>query len=779
LWDVATGEIVAHLGGHTDLVRAVAWSPDATRLASSGDDTTVRVWDLALPAPTAAYASPSTDQIANAAVDALGIEDDVRGLAAVVAAKSVEPPLSIGLFADWGGGKSFFMKLLKGRIEALERGGHPAFCSGIRPIDFNAWHYRDADLWSSLASHIFETLATDPVTERRVTTVSAVAIDAALREAVGHREETKRKLDLVRHGPATRGSEEIRDAAGQLRRAAQDLGINAAQIERVSERARAAQYAIGLPLLALRRLGRRWRWWLGVCVLVVAGLVLAWLSITVGGTVLRSLSRVSWLSAAVVAGVEAGRSLVAVWHRLGPLLKSLAQARAREAKKLQDELDRTDERISELRDQYGGSVSSRRLLAFIQGRSESPDYRERLGVINLIRRDFEEMAELLGQSAAEPGVAGRRIDRIVLYIDDLDRCGSQRVVEVLEAVHLILSIDLFVVVLAVDPRWLVKSLELHYSELLSAVTEDEDITAESHWAATPVNYLEKILQVPYTLRPMTETGYATLMSSLLNPLPAPDPSTSAASVLAATSAQSGDPHPGPALGPPATQSPSSSADETDDRGDGEDQGIPTPPAEFVEPPLRHVPIIFRSDPAAVEIPHVEARFLQLLRPLIDTPRAAKKLANMYRIVRASARGTRLDRLVGTDDEPGEHRAVALLLAIIVGRPLRSAAFCGAIETAPRPQTWPVFLISLQPVRDPSRGGIWVHKGAQQLAPLDVKAWRSLLEDIDEIATAAAKAQLDLPATMGTYQDWLFETARFSFQTARLVTQRHTGPQRGL
>jgi hypothetical protein len=33
--------------------------------------------------------------------------------------------------------------------------------------------------------------------------------------------------------------------------------------------------------------------------------------------------------------------------------------------------------------------------------------------------------------------------------------------------------------------------------------------------------------------------------------------------------------------------------------------------------------------------------------------------------------------------------------------------------------------------------------------------------------------------MGTYQDWLFETARFSFQTARLVTQRHTGPQRPL
>ncbi len=46
VWDPASGEQLQHLTGHTDWVNGVAWSPDATRLASAGHDG-VRVWDPA------------------------------------------------------------------------------------------------------------------------------------------------------------------------------------------------------------------------------------------------------------------------------------------------------------------------------------------------------------------------------------------------------------------------------------------------------------------------------------------------------------------------------------------------------------------------------------------------------------------------------------------------------------------------------------------------------------------------------------------------------------
>src|SRR5262249_54846660 len=47
LWDVDTQkEVRAPLEGHGKLLRSLAWCPDSKRLASAGDDGTVKVWDV-------------------------------------------------------------------------------------------------------------------------------------------------------------------------------------------------------------------------------------------------------------------------------------------------------------------------------------------------------------------------------------------------------------------------------------------------------------------------------------------------------------------------------------------------------------------------------------------------------------------------------------------------------------------------------------------------------------------------------------------------------------
>jgi len=153
------------------------------------------------------------------------------------------------------------------------------------------------------------------------------------------------------------------------------------------------------------------------------------------------------------------------------------------------------------------------LARFLSERNRSDDYRKHLGLISTIRQDFEALDERLAKARDGQDNSLRPIDRIVLYIDDLDRCPENKVMEVLQAVHLLLAYRLFVVVVGVDPRWLLHSL----ATTLSAFDGDGgQFSADpDSWRTTPQNYLEKIFQIPFSLRPMTANGFGDLIGGLL------------------------------------------------------------------------------------------------------------------------------------------------------------------------------------------------------------------------------------------------------------------------
>jgi hypothetical protein len=64
-----------------------------------------------------------------------------------------------------------------------------------------------------------------------------------------------------------------------------------------------------------------------------------------------------------------------------------------------------------------------------------------------VRGDLETLSRALAdaryQWEQDGGKKEPPLQRTVLYIDDLDRCPPRRVVAVLEAVHLMLALDLF------------------------------------------------------------------------------------------------------------------------------------------------------------------------------------------------------------------------------------------------------------------------------------------------------------------------------------------------
>ncbi len=47
IWDLATGNCLATLTGHTSSVRVVALTSDGAKIVSGSDDKTLKIWDLA------------------------------------------------------------------------------------------------------------------------------------------------------------------------------------------------------------------------------------------------------------------------------------------------------------------------------------------------------------------------------------------------------------------------------------------------------------------------------------------------------------------------------------------------------------------------------------------------------------------------------------------------------------------------------------------------------------------------------------------------------------
>jgi hypothetical protein len=241
----------------------------------------------------------------------------------------------------------------------------------------------------------------------------------------------------------------------------------------------------------------------------------------------------------------------------------------------------------------------------------------------------------------------------VLYIDDLDRCPPDRVFEVLQAIHLLLAFELFVVVVAVDSRWLSRSLLSHYSALLGA----EHRTGNGDGRATPDDYLEKIFQIPFHVRPIDEQARGRIVFGLLR---------------GAIDTEHGESDAGFDTGIVAKNAVAPVRDRFD-RGATTDRGA-----------MRDTQAMPDLNPASLRITRDELRLMAVLRPVLGrTPRAVKRFVNVYRLIRsiADARGEPFLESA-TDGSAPPYEAAMFLLAVVTGLPaiatdiFRAAAAAG-------------------------------------------------------------------------------------------------------
>ena len=297
--------------------------------------------------------------------------------------------------------------------------------------------------------------------------------------------------------------------------------------------------------------------------------------------------------------------------------------------------------------------------------------------------------DTLKTSAAAPIEAtGPIFERIILYIDDLDRCPPDKVVDVLQAVHLLLTFPLFVVIVAVDARWVSRSLEAHYDELL--VPDAKAAGA----AATARDYLEKIFQVPYWVRPMTPDGSRDLLLSIAMPPPErPKAAANEAGPGDADPAGSGGRQDAPENGTESEARDASAdvgvqseerlggprdgtnnhADNAGTRGAAEAASTDTAAGERTGADTAGENVTAR----ALELTNGERAFMHKLAPFVgSTPRRALRFLNVYRVIKASMPTGALHQT----EREGGYRGLMMQLGVTTGSPTLRAPWSNFLMT---------------------------------------------------------------------------------------------------
>ncbi|HLO89230.1 MAG TPA: P-loop NTPase fold protein [Nostocaceae cyanobacterium] len=191
------------------------------------------------------------------------------------------------------------------------------------------------------------------------------------------------------------------------------------------------------------------------------------------------------------------------------------QQNKEEISKINSEIEKLETQVKIQRQRVGLTAQSPSMLDFIAKRLEENSYQEKLGLMHQIKRDLEDLTEHLAYNSANPNpdkLAAlkqhfpRGPARIVLYIDDLDRCPPDKVVQVLEAVQLLLKTELFIVILAIDDRYINRALENVYRGVL-----------KRGGSPSGTDYIEKIIQIPYRMRPIADaTDIEQYLKSLID-----------------------------------------------------------------------------------------------------------------------------------------------------------------------------------------------------------------------------------------------------------------------
>ncbi|RZN38032.1 MAG: hypothetical protein EF813_05290 [Methanosarcinales archaeon] len=119
-------------------------------------------------------------------------------------------------------------------------------------------------------------------------------------------------------------------------------------------------------------------------------------------------------------------------------------------------------------------------------------FKSRIEIKNTLRDDFKNVINECLQDR----------ERLVVFIDDLDRCLPEKTIEILEVIKLFLDVPKCIFVIGVEKEVIKKGIEVRYK------------SKEQELPISGQDYIEKIIQIPFVLPPIREADMAAFIEKL-------------------------------------------------------------------------------------------------------------------------------------------------------------------------------------------------------------------------------------------------------------------------
>lgn len=217
---------------------------------------------------------------------------------------------------------------------------------------------------------------------------------------------------------------------------------------------------------------------------------------------------------------------------------------------------------------------------------DHPNYKDKVRFLSHFEKDFAKIV----QAATKNGLGWKR-SKLVIFIDDLDRCEPPKAADVIEAINLFLDAEGCVFVVGMDSDAVAMSVEVKYKDLFERMkTENGGVVSLGR------AFLAKIVQIPFSMpRPTAEQIKNMVDDTLGGGLPSSF-----------------------SISQPATT-----------------QVLPTPPPEPVtpdpEPPPPDPEPTVRIDPASYARKEVRQAIRLGTELLSENPRQVKTFINLFRL----------------------------------------------------------------------------------------------------------------------------------------------------